>query len=89
MVCVNPTMAQDDVVVILHFSDEESGRHGLASDSELHRSNPFSADGFASSHTVDSHGHPDLLNIGLAHLLVHGVRHHIDHDSSTNEHARN
>src|SRR6185436_10270882 len=77
LICMNPNTPKNQIVVILHFRDEESCSKRLTSNGELHGSNSFGAKGLAPSNTTDGHIRLDQVFVLGTELLVQRVGHKI------------
>src|SRR6185437_9877083 len=77
LICMNPIPPKNQIVVTLHFRDEESCSKCLTSNGELHGSNSFGAKGIAPSNTTDGHVRLDQIFVLATELLLQLVGHKI------------
>src|SRR6185437_4892973 len=70
LIGMNPITSKYEVEVILHLGDEEHRCNRLASNGQLHRSNPLGTNGITSSNAADQHVCLDQLFVRPAELLV-------------------
>ena len=77
LICMNPIPPKNQIVLTLHFRDEESYSKCLTSNGELHGSNSFGAKGLAPSNTTDRHVCLDQVLVLATELLVQRVGHKI------------
>src|SRR6185503_18626013 len=77
LICMNPIPPKNQIVVTLHFRDEESCSKRLTPNDELHGSNSFGAKRLAPSNTTDHHICLDQVLVLATELLVQRVGHKI------------
>src|SRR6185312_12941851 len=73
LICMNPIPPKNQIVITLHFCDEESCSKRLTSNGELHGSNSFGAKGLATSNTTDGHVRLDQVFVLATELPVQRV----------------
>src|SRR6185312_3712695 len=77
LICMNPIPPKNQIVVTLHFRDEESCSKLLTSNGELHGSNSFGAKGLAPSNTTNGHVRLDQVFVLATKIFVQRVGHKI------------